>query len=160
MKKAIAILAVGVSLALHADYLYWMVNTESASAFDYDTVLIKSSSQIAESKTSYLDIYTEVSNAAVTEYQAGGDYFIYSGDLNSTDSFYVELYNGDRWLAKSSPIDYATLLNNHSIFTGGFQPATISPTSFGSYAVPEPTSGLLFLVGGMLLGLKRRRQKV
>jgi hypothetical protein len=30
----------------------------------------------------------------------------------------------------------------------------------GTYSVPEPTSGLLFLVGGMLLGLKRRRQQV
>jgi hypothetical protein len=27
-----------------------------------------------------------------------------------------------------------------------------------TYAVPEPTSGLLFIIGGMLLGLKRKRQ--
>ena len=43
-------------------------------------------------------------------------------------------------------------------------PMSVLPaTAFGqgaTYAVPEPTSGLLFLVGGMLLGLKRRRQKV
>ena len=33
-------------------------------------------------------------------------------------------------------------------------------TAFGGVAanVPEPTSGLLFVIGGMLLGLKRKRQ--
>ena len=43
-------------------------------------------------------------------------------------------------------------------------PMSVLPaTAFGqgaTFVVPEPTSGLLFLVGGMLLGLKRRRQKV
>jgi hypothetical protein len=43
-------------------------------------------------------------------------------------------------------------------------PMSVPPAfAFGqgaTYAVPEPTSGLLFVLGGMLLGLKRRRQKV
>jgi len=43
-------------------------------------------------------------------------------------------------------------------------PMSVLPAAaFGqgaTYAVPEPTSGLLFVLGGMLLGLKRRRQKV
>jgi len=41
--------------------------------------------------------------------------------------------------------------------------STMPATGFGqqtgaTYNVPEPTSGLLFVIGGMLLGLKRKRQ--
>ena len=34
MKKIIAILAVGIGLSLQADYLYWMVDTASAEAYE------------------------------------------------------------------------------------------------------------------------------
>ena len=36
-------------------------------------------------------------------------------------------------------------------------PENFAPYSFGPHVVPEPTSGLLMLVGGALLALRRRR---
>ena len=45
---------------------------------------------------------------------------------------------------------------------GGWDPGYIGATGYGSagngwYAIPEPTSGLLLVVGGALLALRRRR---
>ena len=59
-------------------------------------------------------------------------------------------------------MSYAQLANY--IIGGGAsqQSSAFAHVGFGgattAYNVPEPSSGLLFLIGGMLLGLKRRRQ--
>ena len=80
----------------------------------------------------------------------------YAGDGYS---YFIELWNGSR----TQEMDYATAKSNGYISGGGMiTPTPASQMGFGggttSYNVPEPTSGLLFLIGGMLLGLKRRRQ--
>ncbi|MBQ3806709.1 MAG: PEP-CTERM sorting domain-containing protein [Kiritimatiellae bacterium] len=158
MKKIIAILAVGFSLALHADYLYWMVNTADATDGGFNTY---TSVRLNDGNTT-IDRYDFGAVSDLTTYQEGGGYFTYAitGSYTDSTSFFVELYNGEKWVAESAKLTYAELVSRGSIFKGGLQPANITPANFGSYAVPEPTSGLLFLVGGMLLGLKRRRQKV
>lgn len=156
MKKIIAILAVGVGLSLQADYLYWMVDTASAEAYEpYNAVRLTDG-------TSTIDEYEFVSAADLKSYQADpGGYFTVEGTFGGSQSFFVELLNGSTWKAQSEAKTYAELLAAGNIFkSGSIAPATANAASFGSYNVPEPTSGLLFLVGGMLLGLKRRRQKV
>ena len=156
MKKIIAILVVGFSLALHADYLYWMVNTADATDGGFNTY----TSVRLNDGTGSIDRYDFTGAADLVAYQTGGGYFTYAitGSYTDSTSFFVELYNGDKWVAESAKLTYADLVSQGSIFKGGLQPANITPANFGSYAVPEPTSGLLFLIGGMLLGLKRKRQ--
>ena len=158
MKKIIAIMAVGVCLSLQADYLYWMVDTTSAANYaPYTAVRLMSVGD-----TTPIDEYEFSAASDLIAYQAElGGYFTSEGEFGSSQSFFVELLNGDTWKAQSGTKTYEQLLAAGSIFkSGSIAPATATATPFGTYAVPEPTSGLLFLVGGMLLGLKRRRQKV
>lgn len=153
MKKVIAILVVGVGLAVHADYLYWMVDTTAAEAYEpYTAVRLTDG-------TTEIDKYEFASAAALKDYQSDGSYFTATGTYDSSQSFFVELLSGDTWKAQSGAMTYAQLLASGSIFkSGSIAPATAHAASFGSYNVPEPTSGLLFIIGGMLLGLKRKRQ--
>ncbi len=73
-------------------------------------------------------------------------------------TFYVELYNGEWNIGTSTPYDWATLASYEAIYqstlTGGLGTAPF--TSF-TYNVPEPTSGLLILLGMCGLALKRKR---
>jgi hypothetical protein len=77
------------------------------------------------------------------------------GDSYSSQSFYIELWNGDKWLAKSSAASGSSLAQ---FITGSNNLNPVAGTGWvpTSYSVPEPTSGLLFVIGGMLLGLKRK----
>ncbi len=168
---------VGVSLAvglLNADVLYWQVDPVQGSVLNGDGMSgetysaarlmaylgtdsnIENPTQIG-SHVELSDIYSD--GTAVTGIQLGdlGDY----GD--SSYSFYIELGNyannvftgTDRSEYKS----YNQLLDSGYISLGA---PNITPTigwSGGTYkAVPEPTSGLLLVIGGALLALRRRRQ--
>ena len=154
MKKIIAIMAVGIGLSLQADYRYWMVDTDSAAKYEpYTAVRLTDG-------TKTIDEYEFNSASELIAYQAQPNgYFTAEGTFGDSQSFFVELLNGSTWTAQSAPQTYAQLLASGSIFkSGSIAPATPNAASFGSYNVPEPTSGLLFLIGGMLLGLKRKRQ--
>ena len=79
-------------------------------------------------------------------------------------SFVVELGNWDwdngTWtmIAVSAPASYAELKSlGHIVELSTIEaspPTVWAPTS---YTVPEPTGGLLFVIGGALLALRRRR---
>ena len=123
----------------------------------------------------YLNLFSEVEDEGGSKSvqflgQTGEvpDYFFAAVvPYNSTEySFMIELGNYDfdngTWttLAVSDAVSYGTLkdvdhniaewsVNEMSTPTGG----TWSPTS---YTVPEPTGGLLFVIGGALLALRRR----
>lgn len=83
---------------------------------------------------------------------------VIGSDYSEGWSFFIELWNNDNgnWStvgSSSQTYTYAQLQPYmHSTMSMGTL-ATISPT----VVVPEPTSGLLMLVGGALLALRRRR---
>ncbi len=88
--------------------------------------------------------------------------------------FMLALYNGGSLVAWSSVLfnpnsddhvmkdDMAASL--YSLYNGGdLNPMgnpTATPFNFGAHVVPEPTSGLMMLVGAALLALRRRRRNV
>lgn len=87
-----------------------------------------------------------------TKYAGGVDI----DSLESYDNswyFYMELVaaDGTSKIAYSDLVDYRTI-------QGAVQGGTVQPWFVKSYSVPEPTSGLLLLMGGALLGLRRKRR--
>jgi hypothetical protein len=91
----------------------------------------------------------------------------YFGDLSGLSgtscSFVLELGNwaNGAWtktLFESERVSYQQLLDaGHISKWEGTTPVYGTPWQPGTYVIPEPTSGLLFLVGGAFLLLRRRR---
>ena len=175
MKKLLFILTVGIAVVANADYIYWMVDTP-ASVNDFSgtpsevtwgnaIISMQDSGDVTVSGytpggSGYLDSLTYAQaqdfNAidAYTYASIGSDY--------SGKYFLIELFSSDgSWLGSTS----ASASSVAQYIFGDNSMAPMPAAAFGqggtaTYNVPEPTSGLLFLVGGMLLGLKRRRQQV
>ena len=80
----------------------------------------------------------------------------------SSLSFFVELYNdAGQWVGQTTPQSYDSLVSSGAISSGlnpsftGMNSAVGAGSS--SYAIPEPTSGLLMLGGLGALALRRRK---
>ena len=153
MKKILyaVIVAAGIS-AVRADYLYWMVDNP-VDGFDWSTakVVMGNPGSVVGELTSSDAADLKLINGYATA-NIGTSY------IDST-SFFIELYNQSSQKIATADIGTASTLQSFisssltDIPTGlSFTP---SPSAFN---VPEPTSGLLFLVGGMLLGLRRKRR--
>lgn len=162
MKKLLTILAIGFAIAANADYLYWMVDpgvtgtdiSGGEKTFDWTTAVLKyeEDNEVMTLSKDDATLYNALNTYAIAD--IGNDY--------SGKSYFIELYNGDQWLAASEHKS-ASMLADYIFGDNSMSPvaaAAFGKGPTGTYSVPEPTSGLLFLVGGMLLGLKRRRQKV
>lgn len=169
-KSSIAIIAVLAAFVVQADVLYWMVADDIAAtasqADDTPFAALYVAGDTLSPNPTQLDSRT---GGQVWTAAADGATFKYTGidAYNSSSfSFYIEILSGQYDGYKTENMSYSQLANY--IIGGG----TASPSSSfnsdgfgggtgtGTFNVPEPTSGLLFLVGGMLLGLKRRRQQV
>jgi hypothetical protein len=143
-----------------ADYLYWMVGDEYKGGGG-ETTLATLYAINGETKQS-LDTVT--STEAVNAWANGEPPDARAAQIGSYSgsewSYFIELANG----LYSESVTYAAALENGMIYVGGLDvPEAGGMSSIlgasGGYAaaVPEPTSGLLVLIGGMLLGLRRKR---
>ena len=156
MKKLIFLIAFASVLAVKADYIYWMIDSNPIDVVDWDgTSTVPSNWTTAN--LYYNNEIIGTLDASTWETFHNTDAYAYSS-FNSTGAgtFMIELI-GDKY-GKTTGLE-ANL--GKYIFSS---PMSVLPAAaFGqgaTYNVPEPTSGLLFLIGGMLLGLKRRRQQV
>ena len=155
MKKTLFAAVALLAVAAQADYMYWMVDSSNVSSdYTWDTAkLIQDSTAIGTLSKEDADFLSSIDSYAYSQLN----------DPYNSSTFFIELYNGTTFVAESEHQTYANVKSsifgsnqmNPSIAAGG----GFMPTG-STYNVPEPTSGLLFLVGGMLLGLKRRRQQV
>ncbi len=175
MKKAIIVATVlVVGLMVRADVLYWMVSdaiaetTTSGGTADFAALYVvdSASSSTLSSNPYRLSVKTE--SDVYNQYKNLGVGFEYAGiqaySNPNTLSFYVEILSGEYRGKRTDTMSYAALSDYILKGGGGIPSSSFVAEGFGSgsttYNVPEPTSGLLFLIGGMLLGLKRRRQQV
>lgn len=158
-----------LSLAARADFLYWMVDnptdtSDQAVGFDYATI------RSTASDDSYLTMAGSATpgqtefynlNGTGTSGTTGQAYADLSG-TDPSDGYVIELWTGNG----TDPTKVAMLqLNGEAIRQniysdmqpGGFNGDPLTASS-GFTPVPEPTSGLLLLIGFAGLALKRGRK--
>ncbi|MGN0846930.1 MAG: hypothetical protein ACI4RA_06045, partial [Kiritimatiellia bacterium] len=139
MKKAIGCLLVALAAAVaRADALYWMVSSESSGVYTYSIANLYAADGAGNSSLLGGWEYgsaTESQTVLPPDVAAGGAAY----------SFYIELVGETGVVAKSDfiTVEYAKL---QGFISTGAQPAN---TWNGGHftAVPEPTSGLLMLLG-------------
>lgn len=151
MKKtllSVFALAATVALAAEDSYLYWMV--------DDDPGVTWTAAQI-KSGDSYLTLYDADNEGGVSQMDKASAVAGFYSDVGST--YLLELLWGDTIVASK------TLTAGSPILASELGMSMSNPTASsraGDYTitgnVPEPTSGLLMLVGGALLALRRRRR--
>ena len=178
MKKLIAacLLALSAQISIAADsYLYWQypgmltgggdVTWVDGSSPAYAKARVGVMSDATGKNVAYLNLYnvnetsegstvdlTLAKDLGVTLSAALGDYY------KSGYSYYIELLNDDVFVGRSEDtLSYAAAAAyvNSSITTSDDVTAWV-PTSFTTEQIPEPTSGLLVLLGLAALALKRK----
>ena len=177
MKKILILAVVACAAMLTAtaaedSYLYWQVDVSGDTSYSFNYATIRE----ANSQT-YLSLYSSASDASMGTqlytdgYGDGGSYALgtkagptYAGlsSYGTGSSFIVELWaEGETENASSlvgwSYLSYSDYLD--SIFEP-LNPKSLSPyTVVASQVVPEPTSGLLALLGFAALALRRKQKK-
>lgn len=161
MKTKIVFFTVAVlaSLGLQADTLYWQINSnpnndqyaalvvlQNGEKVGYATLLDGDGGNPVSPLADASDAMSNIQYADVTGY-------------DSTYSFYVEMLSlvNDEWQQGwTGPLMNYDDITNY-ISDGGINAGSVQ-TFTASVTIPEPTSGLLLLVGGSLLALRRKRR--
>lgn len=165
MKKIIIGLAIAVmSVTAQAAYLYWQVDSS-----DFDGKLNNNGGEVIGANVYYSNAtnpaYGDGTFLTRGEVDFGSPFQIDVGSLGEGYSFYIELIgydskvygDGTGVVGQSEWATYKSLADAGSITTSLDIPSI--PVWHGSaYAVPEPTSGLLMMMGLALLSLKRRKE--
>ncbi len=145
------------------EYLLWMVQQDSSASdaveFQYAKVKVLGNVDdgtyltMSGDTTDVLWSGYPTSEMGYTTDQIYANLGAYSGD---TFSFVVELYNNvDELVGTGSVQTYASL---HDYIYGNMSQTGIDPYIARAFqSVPEPTSGMLVLVGTALLALRRRK---
>ncbi len=165
----------------HADesILWWLIEDDGSLVVDWygtpstitDIGATDARLRVDEANgaVAYLDFYMLNQSSAYERWTPGSNgagipvwaYADVTGYADPAYSFAVELgnYEDGEWvktLATSDSVPYNNL-QQHIGTWDGINPVVTSPWKPASYAVPEPASGLLVLIGGALLALRRRK---
>lgn len=156
MKKILLGVAIALSaLCSQASYLYWQVDQKQLD-----------DAQISGNWANLYVVTTGTGSTGGTWLQKaeiGQQASInVSSYKDGSYSFYVEIVNYVDGSATNTgisqaPTSYADLAEKHSIIETALDVPIVNVWHGGTVAAPEPTSGLLMLLGVAALGLKRRK---
>ena len=151
-----------------ADYLnlgtakwdVWTAASKEGKAVDYDRAIVyflgADDNVIGTVDTSTADV--SVNGTTIVNYRLTDEWW--NNSSASIDKYYVEVYSDGTVVGETKRyLPFA--VNSYAkdlITTIGSTSVYMRSIDLGSYAVPEPTSGLLLLLGVAGLALKRRRQ--
>lgn len=160
MKKIIIGFAVAMlAVVANAEFLYWGIS-------DNESIAANTTYNSAK-----LFAYNDNTAAVAIDsiYKAPGSSSADITNYGEGYSYYIELYNYENgnWGSsvasnQSDPFTYSALLEKGAITASDVlaqaNVAAMMMTPHGVQATPEPTSGLLLLMGFAMLGLKRKKE--
>lgn len=168
MKKTLTVLIVlgAMTVAAEDSYLYWMVGDNHVD-YTYSTVKVRDANN-SNPNTAYLTIYNasgvekgeSIGKGTVDTYR-DLDRGLYASIASlgydpTYSSFVIELWNGSSFVAQSSELSYSAALADYIVHNNSMTLPTAWVAS--SFAIPEPNSAMLLLLGCAALGLRRRCQ--
>ncbi len=128
------------------DYVALAVKNNDSGAVTYANLLDSDGGTVVGQIVTKADAMAYVQYADISSYTSGYSFYVEMLNLNGT-----ALENG--WT--SSAMSYSDL--SSYISAGGISAGSVNVWTASAY-IPEPTSGLLLLVGGSLLALRRKRR--
>jgi len=159
MKKILVVVSILLAtIAVKAEYLNWQVGT---------SVTFNGTTYKSGTDYNYVRMYASNDNNSSHTYgifEAPGTYStqVQSGYDSTGTSYYIELlnYSSDSYahVATSSATTYSELSGALSSGALSAQGMTAIWTGTSVVTTPEPTSGLLMLMGFAMLGLKRKKE--
>lgn len=150
--KRIVLFAIVSAFAViaQAEELWWFVANDAVTETWDEAVVYATDSQ----NQAKIDTWARTD----LSYGDGVAFTDLDGYASAGYLFYVELLNSAERIAKSDTVSYNVLLSSCAISSAmRSMPTPYQFSNFSSLAVPEPTSGLLMLIGLAGLALKRKR---
>lgn len=168
MKKLlIALLAMGFASYAQAAYLYWQVSEDAVTEFASGEGAYGVQVKYGDTVLNISDLNGVDTGKTRVNVGAAQDpgYLINISGLDTGLSFYIEIVKwnqGTTWntVAVSQGLEYTSYadINAYTVDLNAVAPALPAQVwAGGSYAAPEPTTGLLMLFGLAGLALKRRK---
>ena len=166
ISKLVVVAAVGlITSAVSAGTLYWQITSDTGVDFSIARLVVTDGST-----TTYLPGSDGIFASDFDDDTGTGTYLtMQQTDISSytadTYSFYVEMVNyatNPETTTPGATYSYQQLLSAGYVSLNADDVTAVTMAAaagnMGS-AIPEPSSGLLLLVGGAMLALRRRRQK-
>lgn len=173
MKKILALFTVmllacvahAASSVSRTGYVYWTLDPVSQSS-QYAFVMFASQADASSEKV-YLTIgdtnqtvaYNQSTYPTTTD--LGGSFYSPVANDSGEVSYFLELYDvNGQIVGTSEAVTYAELLNGGFVYEDMSVTGVTDPYHFAVSAVPEPTGGLLLVLGACVLALRRKRTDV
>lgn len=166
MKKKLLFFAAAAlaSLGLHAGTLYWQLNNNpnndqyaavavlngSGELVGYASLLDGDGGENIGNIVTAADAMSDMQYADLSGYDTSYKFVVEMLSVNSDNAW-------ERGWTSGTPMTYQELKDAGYVSEGGMAPVAVNAWT-ASVTIPEPTSGLLLLVGGSLLALRRKRR--